>query len=76
MDTSNKYVQINWPFLKPKLRDHWKKITDDDLKHLNGKVEDLITILRKRYGYGKAQAEIEINNWLDQQANTATNPGK
>ncbi len=73
MDASNRNVQINWPLLKPRLRDHWKKLTDDDLKQINGKVEDLITVLRKRYGYGKAQAEIEINNWLDQQAKTLAN---
>ena len=34
---------------------------------LSGKTNDLIIVLRKRYGYGKVQAEIEINNWLTQQ---------
>ncbi len=76
MDTSRGNGQINWPLIKTRLRDHWTKVTEDDLKQINGNVDQLITILRKRYGYGKAQAEIEINNWLSQQKNVSGGPGK
>jgi len=31
---------------------------------LNGNTEELAGVLQQRYGYGKAQAEIEINAWL------------
>ena len=31
---------------------------------LTGKQEELAGLLQQRYGYGKAQAETEINNWL------------
>jgi hypothetical protein len=31
---------------------------------LNGKTDEFVAILRLRYGYGKAQAELEVNNWL------------
>lgn len=64
MDATNDYVQINWATLKPKIRKHWGKITDADMAHLNGKSDELINVLRKRYGYGKAQAEIEIHKWV------------
>ena len=60
--------QINWTELKLKLRKHWGKITEEDLAQINGNTEELIRILRRRYGYGKAQAEIEIGNWLNEQA--------
>jgi len=60
--------QINWTELKLKLRKHWGKITEEDLAQINGNKEELIRILRRRYGYGKAQAEIEIGNWLNEQA--------
>ncbi len=64
MDTTNEILQSRWPQLKVNIRRHWSKITEDDLKQLNGNSDNLIHVLRKRYGYGKVQAEIEINNWL------------
>ncbi len=63
----NKLLLTNWKYLKPQLNKQWGKITDDDLDHINGKPDELVNILRKRYGYGKAQAEIEIEHWLAQQ---------
>ncbi len=57
-------LQIKWTELKPKLRKRWGKITEDDIAQINGNTEELIRYLRKRYGYGKAQAEIEIQQWL------------
>ena len=50
--------------LKGQVRQKWGKLTDDDLTQLSGKTEHLAGILQQRYGYGKAQAEKEINNWL------------
>lgn len=64
MNTTREYLQMNWEMLKPKIRKHWGKITEDDLSRLNGNSEELINVLRKRYGYGKAQSEIELRNWL------------
>lgn len=55
---------IRWSELKSQIRQHWSKLTEDELSGLNGGVDELNSLLRKRYGYGKAQAEIEINKWL------------
>jgi uncharacterized protein YjbJ (UPF0337 family) len=76
LDATKDYVQINWSLLKPKLRKHWGKITDDDMNQLHGKAEDLINVLRKRYGYGRAQAEIEIDNWLLEQGDRSGGTSK
>jgi uncharacterized protein YjbJ (UPF0337 family) len=67
LDKLKDTMQSKWPELKGKIRKHWSKISEDDLKHLTGKTNDLITLLRKRYGYGKVQAQIEIDNWLKEQ---------
>lgn len=53
-----------WHELKGQVQQRWGKLTDDDLARLSGKTEELAGILQQRYGYGKAQAKIEINNWL------------
>jgi uncharacterized protein YjbJ (UPF0337 family) len=60
-------IKTKWSTLKPNVRKRWGRITEDDLSQVTGTKAELINILRKRYGYGKEQAEIEINNWLLQQ---------
>jgi uncharacterized protein YjbJ (UPF0337 family) len=64
MDATQDILHGKWHELKGQVRQKWGKITDYDFTQLSGKTEELAGVLRQRYGYGKAQAEIEINNWL------------
>ncbi len=59
-------LNIRWSELKSQIRQHWNKLTEDELSGLGSSVDELTSLLRKRYGYGKAQAEIEINKWLNE----------
>jgi len=69
VDATKDILLINWTELKIKLHKHWGKITDHDIAQINGNTDELVRILRKRYGYGKTQAEIEIDIWLTKQDN-------
>lgn len=53
----------NWNILKGKAKEKWGKLTDDDLMKINGKKEQLIGEIQKKYGYMKSQAETEVANW-------------
>ena len=53
-----------WHELKGGVRAKWAKLTDDDFGRLSGKTEELAGVLQQRYGSGRAQAELEIHNWL------------
>lgn len=64
MEPSQDILQGRWREFKGQVRQKWSKLTDDDLTRLNGKTEELAGILQQRYGYARAQAEIEINKWL------------
>ena len=64
MDVTKDILLGKWHELKGQVRQQWGKLTDDDLTRLSGKTEELAGILQQRYGYGKAQAEKEINSWL------------
>lgn len=64
MNGPNDILEGKWHELKGQARQQWAKITDDDLEKLSGKSEELAGVLQQRYGYGKAQAENEINDWL------------
>jgi uncharacterized protein YjbJ (UPF0337 family) len=64
MDATNDILLGKWHELKGHVREQWGKLTDDDLLLLSGKTEELSGVLQQRYGYDKAKAETEINNWL------------
>ena len=73
MDATKDILLGKWHELKGQVRQQWGKLTDDDITRLSGKTEELAGVLQQRYGFGKAQAEMEINNWLrghDQRAET------
>jgi len=55
-----------WHELKGRMRQRWGKLTADDVERIGGKAEELSGILQQRYGYGRAQAQNEINDWLHQ----------
>ena len=43
--------------MKGRVRQQWGKLTDDDLKQLEGHVEELAGKLQQRYGIAKEEAE-------------------
>jgi len=49
---------------KGQVRQHWGKLTEEDLTRLCGKTEELAGLLQQRHGVGRAQSEIEMSNWL------------
>jgi len=64
MNASTDILFGKWHEIKGQVRQQWGKLTDDDFTRLSGKTEELAGALQQRYGYGKAQAELEINTWL------------
>jgi uncharacterized protein YjbJ (UPF0337 family) len=71
MSGTQDIVLGKWHELKGQVRQQWGKVTDDDLAKLSGKTEELVGVLQQRYGYGKAQAEIEIKHWISEHERTA-----
>ncbi|MBX3216281.1 MAG: CsbD family protein [Labilithrix sp.] len=57
-------VEGQWHQLKGELKSKWAKLTDDDLKHVGGKKEQLIGKLQERYGVMKEEAERQVNEWV------------
>ena len=42
-----------WKEIKGEVKQKWGKLTDDDLAQVEGKEEQLVGLLQKRYGYAK-----------------------
>ncbi len=64
MDAKQDNLQAAWPEIKGQVKQRWGKLADEDVRRLSGTMAELVAVLRPRYGYGQAQAEIEINQWL------------
>ena len=64
MEATKDILFGKWHEVKGLVRQKWGKLTDDDLTRMSGKTEELTGLLQQRYGYGKAQAQNEINGWL------------
>jgi len=54
-----------WTQVKGEIRSKWGKLTDDDLTQIQGEAEKMIGKLQERYGYGREQAEKELNEFLN-----------
>lgn len=67
MDPTKDILQDKWPELKGQVQQKWSRLTDGDLAGLSGKEEELASLLRLRYRYGRVEADMEIRNWLHQQ---------
>lgn len=56
-------IKGDWNLLKGKVKEKWGKLTDDDLTKINGKKEQLLGAIQKKYGLAKDKAEQELNEW-------------
>jgi len=56
-------IEGSWEQLKGKVKEKWGKLTDDDLKVIGGKKDQLIGRLQSHYGYEKEKAEQEIDSF-------------
>ena len=55
-----------WHQIKGKAKEQWGKLTDDDLKQLEGHAEQLAGKLQERYGLARAEAERQAKDFRKQ----------
>ena len=56
-------IQGQWTQMKGKFKEKWGKLTDDDLKVIEGKRDQLAGLLQKRYGLAKDKAEKDLDEF-------------
>ncbi len=54
----------NWTDLKGQIKEKWGELTDDDITRIDGKRDQLVGAVQKRYGVALSAAEREIDSWL------------
>jgi uncharacterized protein YjbJ (UPF0337 family) len=56
-------IEGKWDQLKGALKMKWAKLTDDDLKFIAGKKDQLIGRVQERYGISKEEAQRQVESW-------------
>lgn len=64
--TVNKDIlQGKWKQLTGKVKQQWGKLTDDELDRIEGRYDELIGVIQERYGYSKAKATEEVDEFIN-----------
>ncbi|MCO5185528.1 MAG: CsbD family protein [Anaerolineae bacterium] len=58
-------LQGQWDQLKGQIRQQWGKLTDDDVERIHGERQELVGILKERYGRTEKEIEAEVADFLD-----------
>lgn len=54
-------VKGDWNIIKGKLKQKWSKLTDDDLKYVEGQEQELYGRIQKRTGESREAVEKYVN---------------
>ncbi len=59
-------IRGSWKQYQGQIRSKWGKLTDQDMERVKGKRDELVGVIRERYGMAKDKAEVEVDKWLAQ----------
>lgn len=52
-----------WKQLRGKIKEQWGELTDDDLDRIEGKRDQLLGAVQKRYGIAREEAEQQLRRF-------------
>ena len=58
-------VEGQWKQVKAEMKSQWAKLTDDDLKNLAAKKDNIVGKLQERYGIVKDDAEKQLDAFIE-----------
>lgn len=68
-------LESQWLQVREILREKFSNLTEDDIKQINGRYDQLVEKLQQKYGYSREEAEDRIKSWnFDRFTTTAKDP--
>lgn len=65
MTINTDILQGKWKQLKGQVKQKWGELTDDDLDRVEGHYEELVGVVQEKYGRTRADAEREVQEFVD-----------
>lgn len=62
-------IQSNWPEFKGSVKQHWNKISKEQLNFIAGRREYLVRKIQTAYDVSKDEAESQLSEWQALQIN-------
>lgn len=56
-------LETQWAQIREILMDKFSNLTEEDIRQINGRYDQLVAKLQQKYGYSKAEAEDRIRSW-------------
>lgn len=63
------HIKGNWNIIKGKLKQHYADLTDDDLKYVEGKEDELLGRIQKKTGETREEILESINRYSSDRMN-------
>ena len=63
-------LEGKWKHLRGKVQEEWGELTDDELDQINGQRDQLIGKIQEKYGYTRAEAESQVDEFLNEAEET------
>lgn len=56
-------IESQWTQIRELLSEKFSNLTEEDLRQINGRYDQLVAKLQQKYGYTRDEAEEKIRNW-------------
>lgn len=56
-------LETQWPQIREILREKFNNLTEEDIRQINGRYDQLVAKLQQKYGYSREEAEDRIRSW-------------
>lgn len=56
-------LETQWVQVREVIRDKFGNLTEEDIRQINGRYDQLVAKLQQKYGYSKEEAEERIRSW-------------
>jgi uncharacterized protein YjbJ (UPF0337 family) len=59
-------LRAKWKQFRGELNYHWSELSSDDIDGVNGRRDNLVFLLERRYGYARRRAEREVERVVNE----------
>lgn len=56
-------LETQWPQIREILSEKFSNLTEEDIRQINGRYDQLVAKLQQKYGYSREEAEERIRSW-------------